>query len=329
MRWPDAHATKRRGRAMVSDLESPPPRLDWQLGQPSGHWTAPDGARLGVRAWNPAGAPRAVVVLVPGLNGAAEGFHPLGDHLAAHGILALGTELRGQGLDPEPARRGDLADLGDCVHDIAAFGALTAGAFPGQPWFLCGESMGAMLSLRAVADGKTRPAGLIMLAPVVALRERPPWWQEWLFRVALRFAPRRKLDLSAMAEKRRAQGADIRVASDAAMEDAIRAAPHFLREFSLRFLATLARHIEESTAAARRADLPALVLSAGRDAFMPAEGIERVLGPLRARGGTFRHWPDAFHLLLFDAAHDEVLAAITDWMGARIAAADPQTVGRG
>ena len=94
---------------------------------------------------------------------------------------------------------------------------------------------------QSIASGVifTLPA-LVFLAPVVALRERPPWWQEWIFRVALRLVPHRKLDLSAMAEKRRRSGEDIRVAGDASLEADIRTAPHFLREFSLRFLATLA-----------------------------------------------------------------------------------------
>ena len=75
-------------------------------------WIAPDGEAFPYSVW---GAnlktgllPRAIVVAVHGLSGAALDFEPLGAHISPHGVLTFALELRGQGSDPDPKRRGDL-----------------------------------------------------------------------------------------------------------------------------------------------------------------------------------------------------------------------------
>ena len=114
-------------------------------------WKSPDGEAFSYSLWAadvpPGQAPRAVVVAVHGLSGAALDYEPLGSHLARHGVATYALELRGQGNDPVPQRRGDLEQIGDWFADLSAFFALVRGLQPGARFYYYGESMGA--------DGKT------------------------------------------------------------------------------------------------------------------------------------------------------------------------------
>src|SRR5208337_143956 len=101
-------------------------------------WQAPDGETFPWSLWDiPAGErPRAVVIAVHGLSGAALDFEPLGHHLVAQGIVTVALELRGQGNDPRPHRRGDLAQIDDWFRDLAAFFSLVRGRWPDAPIYV-------------------------------------------------------------------------------------------------------------------------------------------------------------------------------------------------
>lgn len=59
------------------------------------------------------------------------------------------------------------------MDDLAAFWSAWTATTPG-PHILAGHSMGGHLILRAAADGKVRPDGLILSAPMLGLGRMPP-----------------------------------------------------------------------------------------------------------------------------------------------------------
>ena len=119
-------------------------------------WKAPDGETFSYSFWAadlpPDQRPRAVVVAVHGLSGAALDYEPLARHLAKHGVVTFALELRGQGNDPVPARRGDLARIEDWFADLSAFFSLVRSRHPGAQIYYYGESMGAALLTRFLAQ---------------------------------------------------------------------------------------------------------------------------------------------------------------------------------
>jgi len=164
-------------------------------------WETPDGETFSYSLWAdglPAGQrPRAVVVAVHGLSGAALDYEPLARHLAKHGIVTFALELRGQGNDPRPNRRGDLARIEDWFADLRAFFSLVRQRHPGAQIYYYGESMGAALLIRflAQADETDLPAGLVLASPVVALPGKSPWWQQLVFRFFLCVRPAQRIDI--------------------------------------------------------------------------------------------------------------------------------------
>src|SRR5271170_3067071 len=165
-------------------------------------WKASDGETFSYSLWAadlpPDQRPRAVVVAVHGLSGAALDYEPLGRHLAKHGVVTFAPELRGQGNDPVPKRRGDLARIEDWFADLSAFFSLVRSRHPGAQIYYYGESMGAALLIRFLAQAgeSDLPAGLVLASPVVALPAKPSWWQEQVFRFFLWARPTHRIDVS-------------------------------------------------------------------------------------------------------------------------------------
>ena len=296
----------------VATVRPNPPALEIVARAGRGSWIAPDGSLFGVRAWLPATPAPLVVIAVHGLSGASSDFQPLGAHLARWGAAVYAFELRGQGLDPQIDRRGNLQNLDDCVRDVWTFTALVRARHPHAKFVYYGESMGAMLCLHAVARAEP-PAvdGLILASPVIAFENTTTWWQTALFRAGLAVSPQQRLDF---AELGKSQAADAHITRDRAYEAGLESAPHAINKFSLRFMDTLFRHIQGSEEAARAVTVPTLILYAGHDVFIKPAQVERVAALIASRDKTMRLFPDSYHLLLHDYDHDKVLAEIDRWL---------------
>jgi alpha-beta hydrolase superfamily lysophospholipase len=285
-------------------------------------WTAPDGERFSCSVWEPKGrcAPRAVVVAMHGLSGAALDYEPLGRHLAAHGVVTFAPELRGQGNDPVRKRRGDLASLDEWFADLRVFLDWVRQQHPATPLYCYGESMGAALLTRFFAGtGAAVPiAGLVLASPVVALPRRPAWWQQALFRFVLALAPRFRIDVRKLARSKKAGGEIHIVTRDARHRAWFETASHKLDRFTIRFFRCLVELIEGCGAAAGRIHVPVLVLYAARDLFIQPVRVEEFFSRLGSRDKALFLFPESYHLLLHDDDKALVLARIESWLLPRL-----------
>lgn len=275
-------------------------------------WTAPDGSRLGRVRWEPSGPPRARVIALHGLSCRAEDFSPLGRAFADRGFRVEAWNLRGQGLDPELERRGTWLDVDGVLADLAAF-AGTADA----PLFLCGESMGAMLAIRAAArpEWKRRLAGLLLFVPVVGLAQRTPAWVRNLLRVTAAVAPRVRLKPGRFISGKDAMPPLTRIGY---RQRELMTAPHRLGPLGVRFLVQMGGLIESSAAAAPALETPVALFSAGHDAFLRTEQTAEFFDRIAAADKTHFHYPESFHQLLYELNTAQVLRNALDWTEARL-----------
>lgn len=286
-------------------------------------WKAPDGAIFPYLRWKamvlPNQEPRAVVVAVHGLSGAAMDFEPLGSHLAKHGIVTFATELRGQGNDPVVSRRGDLVRLEDWYSDLSSFLALVRLRYPTTQIYYYGESMGAVLLTRFLAQAHEpdRPAGLVLASPVVAVPGKPTWWQQQVFRFLLRVRPQHRVDVRKFTQRDENGPADW-VTRDEEHRRWFETASHKLNSYTVRFFKCLFDLIGGSFDAAPRIHVPLLVLYAAHDVFIPPAQVETFFGKLGSREKQLRFFPEAYHLLLHDDDKAKVLAHIEAWLLNRI-----------
>jgi alpha-beta hydrolase superfamily lysophospholipase len=284
-------------------------------------WTAPDGERFSYSIWeSETQPPRAVVVAVHGLSGAALDFEPLGSHLAQEGIATYALELRGQGNDPVAERRGDLVRLDDWYADLRAFFALVRGQHPGAPVYYYGESMGGALLTRFLAQAgrADQPAGLILASPVVKVPGNPTLWRRLVFHVLLFVSPKRRVDVSKYTKRHDENDPKHWVTRDAAHRRWFETASHRITSFTFRFFKCLFDLMGGCMEAAPKLTVPVLLLYASNDVFIPPQVVEDFFSQIGSSNKETKLFQESYHLLLHDVEKRSALACIEDWIRRRL-----------
>jgi alpha-beta hydrolase superfamily lysophospholipase len=272
-------------------------------------WNAADGVVFPGLAWGAAHTePRANVLCIHGLGGAAADFGPVGRDLAAHGCTVRALNLRGQGNDPDPARRGHFLDPAGWREDAAAFAECFAYK---APLFVIGESMGALVAVDAVAHGVLQPERLVLSVPVHEVRAPVPGWVVSALRGAARVFPRAKLSPLRFVHGKTAIP---RLTSDDSYMAYLETMPHRVGGFSLEFLARFHDLMCSCRACAQRVRTPTLMLSAGRDVFIRPEQSRAFFELIGTGVKEHVYYPDSHHLLWRDADREDVLGRIRRWI---------------
>jgi len=278
-----------------------------------------DGERFAYEAWLPEGEPRGVMVAFHGLSGASDDFEPLGESLSQQGWAVYAPNLRSQGHDPRPERRGNHGNFEVLVDDFEDFTAYVSRQHPGQPIIETGESMGAMLLIhRHARAAKPEPQvrAIVLLAPVVDLKFEVQPWQRLLFKTLTTVAPGYRAKVDNYADR---QPEKPRMTRDDAYQRRLDEADHRLPELSLRFVGGLTRAIERAPKAATRVELPVYVAYGGHDIFIAPHQVEAFAEKIGSRDLTLRLYPESYHLLLHDYDAEQVMEELQPWLEKQIA----------
>lgn len=276
-------------------------------------WTAPDGDAFPCEEWTVGGPVRGVLVCVHGMGGCAADFRVLAESTVRAGFPTFSLNLRGQGNDPRPARRGNFLDLPVLASDIEAFADMARARFPGAPVFFCGESLGALLVSWMLTEKPDLPPirGAIFSAPVIELKTPSPPAVRWALRLlatvtpGLRFYP--AWFVSGKTEP-------LRITRDEEHARWFRSSPHFIRAFSFRFLFALGQLMDTTRTLAGKLTVPSLVLAGGQDVFLRPEQIRAWFDDIAAGDKTFLLYPGAYHVLWNDLDRALVVADIVAWL---------------
>jgi acylglycerol lipase len=153
-------------------------------------FSASDGKQMPYTRWpevaKPAPIdPRAVVICVHGLSGAASDFWPAGEMLASEQMIVYGVQLRGMGNDPDKPQRGNVPSAQRWQTDLLEFTQQVRLKHPHAPIFWYGESLGSLIVIHSLAQ-LAQPdlvTGAILSSPVIAFREALPAWKYWPIRL--------------------------------------------------------------------------------------------------------------------------------------------------
>ena len=271
----------------------------------TGTRTAADGTALFTRRWTPDRPTRAVVVLVHGVHEHSGRYAYLASALMARGVAVRALDLRGHGQSEGP--RGQVGSFDDYAADVRAV-LDDVLAESDVPVFLMGHSMGGLVAAAVVvARGTDGLAGVVLSSP--ALRVPGPALLRRLAPYAARWAPNAalgRLDLSNLSH-------------DPTVERNYRADPHTIKRA---VTAHLGHEILAAADAVRERpdafDAPLYLFHGTEDRLTDPDG-SRWLAEHAASGDvTLRLWDGLYHETLNEPERDEVIAALADWLDARI-----------
>ncbi len=272
-------------------------------------FTLPDGARLPVRTWLPAGTatgqgPRAVVLALHGFNDSRDAWDIPAPAFASAGIAVFAPDQRGFGSAP---LRGFWPGGKTLADDAAAMLGILRARYPGVPLFAMGESMGGavLMTLAARPDAPTVD-GWILLSPAVWGRQQMgPALSGGLWLVA------------GLAPGLSVTGAEVplKVMASDNREALIRLArnPLTIRRTRFDALRGLTDVMDAAQDAAPRVKGRVLVLYGGHDTLVPAEAMRRAWTRMPA-GVRHGFYPAGYHLLLRDRARAAPTGDVLGWI---------------
>ncbi len=283
-------------------VENPAVRVD-RVSARVGHVGTRDGTSLLIRTWPvPSGEPWATIVLVHGLAEHCGRYEHVGAQLAAAGIEAHGFDLRGFGGSGGPRAFVERwSQLHDDVEERMVAARSTA---PGRPLVLYGHSVGGLIALGYVLDGRARPDLLVLSAP--AIRSDLPLWQRLAAAPLNRLVPRLLV----------ANGLDTSVlSSDPAVRAAYLADPLNQHRTTVRFGHAFFAEQRRVAAALDRLSIPTFVLHGGLDRLVPTASSEA----LDDRPGVVRRvYPGVLHELHNEPEGPRVIGDVVDWIRDRV-----------
>lgn len=117
------------------------------------------GLKIATRSWQPAGTPRAIMILVHGFNAHSGYMIWPAEQFAAKGFRVHALDLRGRGRSE--GERFYVEQLSDYLGDIDRLVEIARAENPGLPVYVLGHSAGGVISSNYVFENQEKIAGLI------------------------------------------------------------------------------------------------------------------------------------------------------------------------
>jgi alpha-beta hydrolase superfamily lysophospholipase len=284
------------------------------------HVATRDGTSLLVRHWPvAAGEPWAAMLLVHGLAEHSGRYEHVGAQLAAAGIDAHAYDQRGFGASGGP--RASVERWSQLHDDLEERIAAIRSAAPGRPLVLYGHSLGGLVALGYVLDGRSRPDLLVLSAP--AIGASVPLWQRVLVGSLRRVAPglllSNRLDTDVLS-------------SDPEVRAKYVSDPLNQHRSTVRFAHAAFAEQRRVAASLDRLALPTLVVHGADDRLVPTPTSAVLDG---RPGVTRRVYPETRHELHNEPVARQEIADIVGWIRDRVShmhapvapAAEPVGVG--
>jgi acylglycerol lipase len=272
------------------------------------HVAARDGTPLLVRHWTVgSGEPWASMLLVHGLAEHCGRYEHVGRQFAAAGIDVHGFDLRGFGGSGGP--RASIDRWSQLHDDLEERLVGIRSVAPARTLVLLGHSMGGLIALGYVLDGRARPDLLVLSAP--AIGANIPLWQRALVACLRRVAP-------GMALPNRLDPDDL--SCDASVGERYVTDPLNQHKSTVRFAHAAFGEQRRVAASLDRLSIPTLVVHGGEDHIVPTAASE----PLEHQPGVTRKvYPGLRHEIHNELTGPQVVADELDWIRDRVSRIHP------
>jgi alpha-beta hydrolase superfamily lysophospholipase len=256
------------------------------LAEPTLHeFTASDGYVWHYRDFAPTGPARATIVALHGIQSHGGWYEQSCGRFCDAGYAVSFLDRRGCGLNQRD--RGDAPSFRRLLDDIDEY-VLT---LP-RPRFLMGISWGGKLAVGFPRRHPEQADGLILIAPGLRPRVRPPLGHR-LTIAAARFVTPRRLFPIPLGDPELFTG-------NPARQRFIRDDPLALRAATARFLFESRRMDVYLRFAPRHVTIPVLLLLAGRDRIIDNTATQQFVGSFATSDQTAIEYGEAHHTLEFE-----------------------------
>jgi len=280
------------------------------------HYVSYDNDQLGYRKWLPEKAePKTVIIGVHGISGHAGDYENIAKHLLKHhsDVALYAPETRGQGMDPNKDRRGDIRRVKEWYKDLYTFTRLIRKVHPHSKIVWFGESMGSLIIMHAydkTPPGEQRPDALIVSAPIVDVKAKLPAWKMMTVRVLTMALPKLRVSLETLAGGERQV-----VTEDDVHEEQAAKNTWYIPRYTLRLLLNLGDMAGVMEKKASKVQCPVLVLHGGKDVFTEKESVDRFYQSFpEGMDKTKKFYPDSYHLLMYDHDRVKIFNDVSTWL---------------
>lgn len=263
------------------------------------------GLNIFYRAWEPEGAPRAVVVICHGVNSHGGQYLWAADQLVASGYAVFALDLRGRGRSE--GERFYVEDVADYVSDVAGTIAIAKERYPGLKLFLLGHSAGGVTSASYVLDHQAEIDGFICES--FAFQVPAPGFALAAIKGLSHIAPR----LGVLKLKNED------FSRDPAWVATLNADPYIKDETQpAATVAALVRADERLRVEFPTVTLPVLIMHGTADKATVCEGSVFFHETAGSADKTLKLYQDHYHDLLADLGKEEVMGDIKAWLEAHL-----------
>jgi carboxylesterase len=236
---------------------------------------------------------RGAVLCLHGFTGTPYSVLPVAQALSEAGFRVRAPRLAGHGETVEALQHTRWPDwLG------SARGAFDVLSKDHEKVFVCGLSMGALLSLAVAHERGARVAGVVAMATPLKL--------DWLSQTVLRIV--RRLPFSDLLPFRKKKGGP-----DVSDPGVAAAMPSYDR-VPMPAAASLLDGQEAVIARVGRLSVPVLVQHGRQDHVAPVENAERLYALLRTADRRLITYPRSWHILPLDVEHETVARDVVEFV---------------
>nr|XP_043626894.1 monoacylglycerol lipase-like [Erigeron canadensis] len=274
-------------------------------------FVTPRGDTMFTQSWTPVSVkPRALVILLHGLNEHSGRYDEFAKQLNAHGYKVYGMDWVGHG--GSDGLHAYVHSLEDAVTDVKAFIKHVMSENTGLPCFCFGHSTGGAIVLKAALDPKIEKslAGIVLTSPAVGVQPTHP--------IFLILAPifsllLPKFQLSA-ANKTEAVVSRDPAALIAKYSDPL----VYTGSIRVRTGHEILRITSYLQRNAHKLKVPFFVLHGGADAVTDPNASLKLYELASSEDKSIKLLPQCLHDLLFEPEQKEIKRDIIDWLNSRV-----------
>jgi alpha-beta hydrolase superfamily lysophospholipase len=268
-------------------------------------WLDGTGGRIFTRHWEPAGTPRANLIICHGVSSHGGQYIRAGEEFAGRGFAVTALDLRGRGRSE--GERFYAESIDDYVSDLSQAIELGRSHHPDLPLYLLGHSAGGVTAVTYALDHQDRLDGLICES--FAFRVYAPNFALKLLEGASHIAPHAHVLKLKMEDFSRDPDWVAQLIADPLTEGEVQ---------PVATVAAFARAGERFEREFDRITLPVLILHGTADKATRPDGSQQFFDSAGSADKTLKLYEGHYHDLLNDFGREAVIDDIVGWIDARV-----------